>query len=98
LTESNAVTKFEQVAARYIALLSEPDADARSRAVAEMCTEDGAYTDPLAWVQGHQATEEAVSGAREQFPGHVFKPIGNVDAPHDVARFGWEPMPKGGDE
>lgn len=98
MTESNAVTKFEQVAARYIALLSEPDADARSRAVAEMRTEVGAYTDPLASVQGHQATEEVVGGARERFPGHVFKPSGNVDAHHDVARFGWELMPEGGDE
>ena len=89
MTESNAVTNFEKVADRYIALWNEPDADARRRAVAELWTEDGAYTDPLAAAEGHEAIEAVIAGAREQFPGHGFKLIGDVDAHHDVVRFWW---------
>lgn len=94
MTGNDAATKTEGVADRYIAVWNEPDDDARRRAVAELWTEDGTYTDPLASVQGHQAIEEVIVGAREQFPGYVFKLIDNVDAHHDVARFGREREPR----
>lgn len=98
MTGNDAATKIEGVADRYITVWNEPDADVRRRAVAELWTEDGTYTDPLASVQGHQAIEEVIVGAREQFPGYVFKLIDNVDAHHDVARFGWELIPEDGGE
>lgn len=49
-------------------------------------------------VKGWQAIEEVIASVREQFPGHVFKLIGNVDAHHNIARFGWELISEGGDE
>jgi hypothetical protein len=96
--ESEAATPIRDVVDRYIAVWNEPDADARRRAVAELWTEDGTYTDPLAAAEGHEAIEAVIAGAREHFPGHVFKLFGDIDAHHDVVRFGWELVPEGGDE
>ena len=98
MKESEAATPIRDVVDRYIAVWNEPDADARRRAVAELWTEDGTYTDPLAAPEGHEAIEAVIAGAREQFPGHVFKLFGDIDAHHDVVRFGWELVPEGGDE
>lgn len=95
MAESNAMTRIEDVPQRYIAVWNEPDADARRRAVAELWTEDGTYTDPLADVEGHEAIEAVIAGAREQFPGHIFRLLGDVDAHHGVARFSWELVPEG---
>lgn len=98
MTENNAATPMERVVERYIALWNEPDADARRDAIAELWTEDGTYTDPLAAAEGRQAIEEVITGAREQFQGHVFKLFGNVDAHHGIARFNWELEPDSGGE
>jgi ketosteroid isomerase-like protein len=98
VVEKDTATQTGEVASRYIAAWNEPDADARRRAVADLWTEDGAYTDPLAAVEGHEAIEAVISGAHEMFPGHVFKLLGDIDAHHDVARFGWELVPEGGGE
>ncbi len=97
-TNTNTGTKIGGVADRYVAAWNEPDADARRRAVAELWTEDGAYTDPLAAVEGHEAIATVIARAREMFPGHVFGLIGDPDAHHDVVRFGWELVPEGGGE
>ena len=96
MKESEAATPFRDVVDRYIAVWNEQDAGARSRAVAELWTEDGTYTDPLAAAEGHEAIEAVIAGAREQFPGHVFKLIGDIDAHHDIVRFGCELVPEGG--
>ena len=62
MTETNAETKIEGVAVRYVAAWNEPDA------------------------------------GREQFRGYVFELMDNVDAHHDVVRFGWELVPEWGGE
>ena len=98
MTEDNAATKTEGVADRYVAAWNEPDAEARRHAVAGLWTEDGTYTDPLASAKGHDAIGAVIAGAREMFPGHVFELMDNVDAHHDVVRFGWELVPQGGGE
>lgn len=98
MAESNAAATMERVIDRYLAAWNEPDADARRRTVAELWTEDGTYTDPLASVEGHEAIGAVIDGARGMFPGHVFRSIGVVDAHHDIVRFGWELVPEGGDE
>ena len=98
MTQNEDATKIEGVADHYIAVWNQPDADARRRAVAELWTEDGTYTDPLAAVEGHEAIEAVIAGGREMFPDHVFGLIGEVDAHHDVVRFGWELAPEGGGE
>jgi hypothetical protein len=52
----------------------------------------------LAVVEGHEAIAAMIIGVREQFPGLVFKLLGDIDAHHNVARFGWELVPEGGGE
>ena len=98
MSENDAATRIGEVVDRYIAVWNEPDADARRRAVAGLWTEDGTYTDPLVAAEGRREIEGVISGAREQFPGHVFKLMGEVDAHHDVARFRWGLVPDGGGE
>ena len=94
MTKSNMVTKIEDIPKRYIALWNEPDAETRRQAVAQLWTEGGTYTDPLAAVEGHEAIEAVISGAREQFPGLVFRLLGDIDAHHYIVRFGWELVPE----
>ncbi len=98
MTESKTVAKVEKVADRYIAVWNEPDAESRRYAVAGLWTEDGTYTDPLVAVEGRQGIEGMIAGVREQFPGHVFRLIGDADAHHNVVRFRWELIPEGSDE
>jgi SnoaL-like domain len=93
-----AVSDVNELVSRYIAAWNEPDAGARSQAVAELWTEDGTYTDPLVAVAGHQAIEAVIGGAREMFPGHTFRLMDGVDGHHDIARFRWELAPASGGE
>jgi hypothetical protein len=71
MTECGTTTPIRGVVDRYIAVRNEPDADARSPAIADLGIEHGPYTDPLAAAEGHEAMEAVIVGAREQFPGHV---------------------------
>ncbi len=98
MADSNALAETKNVADRYIAVWNEPDAESRRQAVAALWTEDGTYTDPLAVVEGHEALAAMIIGVREQFPGLVLRLLGDIDAHHDVARFGWELVPEGGGE
>jgi hypothetical protein len=52
----------------------------------------------LATVEGRQAIERVIAGVRKQFPGHVFRRIGDADAHHNLVRFSRELMPEGSDE
>jgi hypothetical protein len=92
------VTDFNELARRYVAVWNEPEPGQRARAVAELWTEDGTYTDPLAAVAGHDGIAAVIAGARQMFPGHVFILLDGVDGHHDVARFGWELVPASGGE
>jgi hypothetical protein len=92
------MSDLNELVSRYIAAWNEPDPAARGQAVAELWTEDGTYTDPLATVAGHQAIEALIGGAREMFPGHVFRLLDGVEGHHDIARFRWELVPASGGE
>ena len=98
MAECNALAETEKVVDRYMAVWNEPDAESRRQAVAALWTEDGTYTDPLAAVEGHEAIAAMIVGVREQFPGLVFRSLGDIDAHYDIARFGWELVPEGGGE
>jgi ketosteroid isomerase-like protein len=82
---------------RYVACWNETDAEARAKAVAELWTEDGTYTDPLADVRGHAAIVAVIEGAQGMFPGLVFTPGDVYDAHHHTARFTWHLGPEGGE-
>jgi hypothetical protein len=92
------MTDFNDLANRYIDAWNEPDDHRRRKAVAQLWTENGSYTDPLADVTGPAAIDALIAGVRAQFSGHVFRLGGPVDAHHDIARFTWELVPADGDE
>ncbi|WP_329518987.1 nuclear transport factor 2 family protein [Spirillospora sp. NBC_01491] len=87
----------QQFVERYLATWNETDPAALRAAVEALWTEDGAYTDPLADVAGHDAIAATIGAVQEQFPGLVFRAGGPVDAHHDQARFTWELGPEGGE-
>ncbi|WP_067171380.1 nuclear transport factor 2 family protein [Microtetraspora niveoalba] len=92
------MSDFAATAERYIAAWNETDADARAKAVAELWTEDGGYTDPLAAVTGHEGIAAVIAGAQQMFPGLVFTLGGAVDGHHDTMRFTWHLGPEGATE
>ncbi|GAA2973903.1 nuclear transport factor 2 family protein [Streptomyces drozdowiczii] len=83
------MTSYDDAAQRYFAAWN-AGPDALEKAVAAAFTEDATYTDPLADVRGHEQLTAAIAGARQQFPGFVFRPLGAVDGHHALVRFGWE--------
>src|SRR5262245_22149277 len=83
---------------RYLKAWNETDEDARRAAVASIWTDDGRYVDPLADVQGRSQIADLIGAVQQQFPGHVFRLLDDVEAHHDVLRFSWELVPnEGGD-
>lgn len=67
----------------------------RDRLLAEHWSESVGYTDPLAEVSGHAGIAAVIDGARQQFPGFVFTPVGEPDAHHRQVRFQWGLGPEG---
>lgn len=92
------MTTSSTIVDRYLAIWNEPGPAARAAAIAELWTEDASYTDPLAAVTGHEGIAAVIAGAREMFPGFVFRALPGVDAHHDLVRFGWELVPEAGGE
>ncbi|MER6328200.1 nuclear transport factor 2 family protein [Streptomyces sp. NPDC001034] len=76
--------------ARYFEAWNATGAEALAKAVAAAWSEDGTYTDPLADARGHEQIAAVIRAAHEQFPGFEFRPTGDVDGNHHIARFGWE--------
>ncbi len=83
---------------RYLNAWNLTDATHRRLALANSCTEDCQYTDPLADVRGLAALDAVIAGAREQLPGFRFVLAGAVDAHHRQARFSWHAAPDGASE
>jgi hypothetical protein len=86
-----------QIVDAYIAVWNETDRPARQELIAGAWTEDASYTDPLADVTGHDGIDGLVAAVQAQFPGLVFRSLGEVDAHHAFFRFSWEAGPAGGE-
>jgi SnoaL-like domain len=84
------VTVHEDAVQRYFAAWNASGPEEIAKAVAAAWTEDGTYLDPLCEVAGHHRIGAVIAAAHEQFPGYRFRPLGEVDAHHGIARFGWE--------
>ncbi|MEV4743721.1 nuclear transport factor 2 family protein [Streptomyces sp. NPDC049555] len=84
------MSQYETAVARYFAAWNAAGPVALKQAVADAWSEDGAYTDPLADVGGHEGIAGLIAGVHEQFPGHEFRLTGDVDGHHGIARFSWE--------
>lgn len=83
------MTTYDEAVRRYFAAWN-AGAEDLEKAVAAAFTDEAAYTDPLADARGHDQLAATIAGAREQFPGFVFRPLGAVDGHHALVRFGWE--------
>jgi len=83
---------------RYLGAWNETDPERRITAVASVWSDDGRYVDPLADVEGHVQIAGLIGAVQETMRGHVFRPLGAIDAHHNVARFAWELVPVGGGE
>lgn len=92
------MTDIKSTVDAYIEAWNQTDATVRLRAVRELWTEDGGYTDPLAAVRGHEGVAAVIEGAQKLFPGFVFRLLGAPEAHHDIARFQWELVPAAGGE
>ncbi|PJJ05524.1 SnoaL-like protein [Streptomyces sp. 2333.5] len=82
--------RYAQAVGRYFEAWNAVGEGALGKAVAAAFDEGVTYTDPLADVAGHEGLAAVIAGAHAQFPGFVFRPLGDVDGHHDIARFGWE--------
>ena len=86
-----------QLVDTYIAIWNESDRAARQALIADAWTEDAIYTDPLSDVAGHDGISGLVDAVQAQFPGFVFRRVGDVDGHHAYIRFSWEAGPAGGE-
>ncbi|MCF3145362.1 nuclear transport factor 2 family protein [Streptomyces platensis] len=82
--------RYADAVARYFEAWNAREEGALGKAVAAAFGADVTYTDPLAEVAGHDGLAAVIGGAHAQFPGYVFRQVGEVDGHHDIARFGWE--------
>ncbi|MGA5265936.1 nuclear transport factor 2 family protein [Streptomyces lydicamycinicus] len=82
--------RYAAAVARYFEAWNEREEGALGKAVEAAFGADVTYTDPLADVAGQDGLAAAIAGAHAQFPGYVFRQMGEVDGHHDIARFGWE--------
>lgn len=90
--------KAEEIVVRYLDAWNLSDETHRRVALANLCSDDCRYTDPLADATGPAGLDAVIAGARAQLPGFRFSLAGKVDAHHDQARFSWHAMPPGASE
>ncbi len=61
----------------------------RARILAEVCSPDVDYVNPLKGASGVQELAELISELTATYPGHLPVRTSGLDAHHDVARFEW---------
>jgi hypothetical protein len=88
---------MDDLVCRYIDVWNEKDPAARRATIEALWTDGGRYVDPLVDVKGHESIDSMIGAVQTQFPEFVFRLKPGVDAHHDVARFGWELGPAGGE-
>jgi len=81
----------EALAQRYVAVWSEPDAQARRRRIAELWAPDGSHVAQSAARNGHGAIEAEAQEAFDAYAakGLEFSFAGSSQAHHNVARVAW---------
>ena len=66
------------------------DADARRAAIERTWTEEATSSDPLSEVSGHDGLSAMIGAVQEQYPGHRFQQVGDLDGHHGLLRWSWE--------
>ena len=75
---------------RYFDMWNTEDEADRRAAIADAWATDARYVDPLLEADGHDGLAAMVAGVQAHYPGQRFRRTTDVDAHHDVVRFGWE--------
>lgn len=83
------MTNAPEIAARYVALWNETDAERRRDLIARNWTENASYVDPLMRGEGHDGIGALIAAVHQRFPGHRFAVRGEADAHDDRVRFSW---------
>jgi hypothetical protein len=91
-TRANGKTMINatELADRYLAIWNETDSNRRRLLIDQTFTDDALYLDPLLRGDGHAGIDAMIGAAQSQFPGHVFRRVGEVDAHNGSMRFVWE--------
>lgn len=74
----------------YLAIWNETDAERRRALIERHWTADAAYIDPVMAGHGHAGIDRMIAGAQAQFPGHVFRQVGQGEGHNARLRFSWE--------
>jgi hypothetical protein len=92
----DAMDNAQQLAERYVAVWSEPDAERRRRAIAELWTPDGEHYVGAREVRGYDELEQRIKGSHEKNirdDGNRFRAVKDARALRDVVTFHWEMLP-----
>ncbi|MEV6561651.1 nuclear transport factor 2 family protein [Nocardia sp. NPDC051756] len=73
----------------YCAGWSDPDPLRRRKFLGEVLAEDATYTDPTVHTVGIDELAAHIDSVFVQQPGMRILRVSNVDAHHEMARFGW---------
>lgn len=74
----------------WLRAYGETDAALRAELVGQVWAPEGVLVDPPFSGTGHAEILGLIAAAQGQFPGHTFRRTTEIDAHHDLARYGWE--------
>jgi hypothetical protein len=89
----NDLSDPNTLAARYIAMWNEPDADRRRAIVRELFAAGAVHYTPTREFRGLERLDARVTEGYEQFvePGaNIFRPVAGANGHHGAVRFQWE--------
>jgi len=80
---------LEHLVDQYIACWMDMETSARLSLLETLLSPDAFYCDPTIRVVGANDLAQHISGVVKQRPGAKLERTSQIDAHHDVARFGW---------
>jgi hypothetical protein len=86
---TSITTDLTQLVDTHLVAYGEPDPDRRAELIAAVWTPDGRLVDPPMSGEGHAGIAALAEALQGQFPGHRFRRTTQIDAHHDVLRYGW---------
>jgi hypothetical protein len=89
-TITENTTDITAIVDAYLATWNEPDAATRAALVEQAWAVDGRYVDPLQELTGHEELGTLAPTLDQHYPGHRISRTSDVDAHHNVVRFGWD--------
>src|SRR5262245_16789027 len=78
------------IVANYFAAWNTQTAAARAAAVAATYAENAHIADPLIEATGHEQLTAVFTQFHQAYAGCQFRQVGDIDAHHDLMRWGWE--------